>query len=378
MFDSILVRPNSQRNHPIDFGQIIEHVLFYQKVIVHIGRREIPALYDLAEPDTLETLLRRYNLTIAFDNSEPGIIIFPDGKKQVQVFGVTNLDIEKELYNAAFDYKSDALRSRKFSRKLSRYIQEYKSPKDFSLSFLPELKNQDYLKKVKELVLELRGVSRDNSVNTRFDLEFLDDTTFIIHSDITKLNTNRVDDSSPILALINSLEDIQAISAYNSEISVPDFNSELIKLKTTDVITKSQSSSKEIDVFNHFTYDESWALREAINKKTIHLKAMFKVLDKASKYKEWLQGLEDDSNLMREYLNKVEEKTFLEKLPFKPIRFVLMNAIPILLGQFNPEIGILAGSALTAFDTYLLDKLSAGWKPNQFVEDDLRGLIEEI
>jgi len=38
-------------------------------------------------------------------------------------------------------------------------------------------------------------------------------------------------------------------------------------------------------------------------------------------------------------------------------------------------IGTSIGVALSAADQFLLDRLIKGWKPNQFIEDELRGFV---
>ena len=53
MFESIIIRPNSYLNHPLDYGQLIENLFFYKKTIAHIGRNEIKTLFSLAEVDVL-------------------------------------------------------------------------------------------------------------------------------------------------------------------------------------------------------------------------------------------------------------------------------------------------------------------------------------
>ena len=39
-------------------------------------------------------------------------------------------------------------------------------------------------------------------------------------------------------------------------------------------------------------------------------------------------------------------------------------------------IGTAVGLGLGALDTFYLDKLISGWKPNQFIEDDVKELLK--
>ena len=167
---------------------------------------------------------------------------------------------------------------------------------------------------------------------------------------------------------------IYAMSEYSSELSTSEYKSSLIRLKLNEVVKRSVKAEKEINVFNHFVFDESRALREAINSKALHVKAILKVLDNAAKYKEWLSGLEEDSNLMQEYVDKIEERNILERLPFKALRFYMFTGLPQIAGAINPELGIASEIALGAFDTFLIEKFTQKWKPSQFVEE-LRPLV---
>ncbi|HUS01891.1 MAG TPA: hypothetical protein VMY77_09200 [Chitinophagaceae bacterium] len=105
------------------------------------------------------------------------------------------------------------------------------------------------------------------------------------------------------------------------------------------------------------------------------MKAILGALSKAERYKQWLRDLPHDSNLIAEYCEKVEEKTILEKLPFKAIRFYIFNALGEIINNLNPALGIPMGVVLNGFDTFLVGNLVKQWKPNQFVENDLKPLL---
>ncbi len=378
MFDSILIRPNSHRGHSLDYGQVIENLFFYQETIAHIGRTEIPGLFELADVDVLEQLLRLPSLSIYYNNSHTGIgndndIHFVDS------FGLANLDLEKELYEESFRYKGDAFKSRKFSKKLARLIKVHELPKDFNKVMNEQLKDKEFRDKV--LIETINHYQPNHGIHfedLRFELEFLDDNNFKIHSnfDTIGINQNLIVDNSPILSLINACEDLFVMSESASEVSLPEFNSKIIRLKVNSSIERGTKSQKEIEVFNHYNFNESWALREAINSKRIHVKAAINILRKGDKYKSWLQNLPQDSNLMFEYVQKIQEHNVLESLPAKAIRFYVFNGLGAILSEIKPEVGIPFTLALNAFDTFILDNLGKKWTPNQFIESELRPLIK--
>ena len=377
MFESIIIRPNSYRNHPLDYGQLIENLFFYKKTIAHIGRNEIKTLFSLAEVDVLEQLLKLPSLSIFFNNSHTAILK-NNNIRTVDPFGIADLDLEKELYQGAFEHSGDAFKSKKFSKKLSRLIKVHQLPPNFSRTLNEQLKDEAYRNKV---LIEIINDKFQNigmkMEDLRFDLEYLNDNDFKVHTNINFGYTDQITEDDPILAIINTCDDLHVMSENLSEISLPDNNSKMLRLRINSAIEKSDKSKKEIDVFNHYVYDESWALREAINSKRIHVKAVLNLLPKAEKYKDWLQELPNDANLINEYFQKVEEKTVLERFPLKPIRFYLVNTITAILSELPEGVGMSASIALNSFDTFLLDKLiTKKWKPNQFINNDLRPFIK--
>lgn len=81
---------------------------------------------------------------------------------------------------------------------------------------------------------------------------------------------------------------------------------------------------------------------------------------------------------MNEYCREVTKDSIIDKLPSKAIRwsvFTGAGAVGDLL--LTPGIGTISGLVLSVLDGLFLDKLLKGWKPNQFVEEYLFGLINK-
>ena len=115
MFDSIIIRPNSSRSHALDCGQMVENLFFIKKTIVHIGRPEIKSLFNLAETDVLEQLLKLPSISIYFNNSHAAICR-NDKVRSVDSIGLAELDIEKELQEESLSESNDEFKSRKFAK----------------------------------------------------------------------------------------------------------------------------------------------------------------------------------------------------------------------------------------------------------------------
>ena len=304
MFESIIIRPNSSRKYPIDYGQLIESLFFYQKTILHIGRSEIRSLFDLTDIDVLVELFKNPALSVYYNNSHVAIIN-NDDIRSVDSFGLANLDLEKELYEESFIYKGDKKRSQIFAHKLSRSIGIHSLPKEFNSELNDQLKDDDLRNNIlKQTIKYYQPDLKFDDI--RYELEFLNSNNFRVHSNFERMGVDSklLTNDSPILALINACEDLHVAGENNSEILLPDYNSKMTQVKVNKVIQKTIKSQEEIHAFNHYTYDKSWALREAINSKRLHIKAILPTLRKASRYKEWLKDLPNDGNLLREYIAK--------------------------------------------------------------------------
>lgn len=376
MFNSIIIRPNSSREHPVDFGQVIENLFFYQNTTLHIGREEIKTLFTLADVDVLEQLLSLPYLSVYFNNSHTAVGN-NNNVRFVDSISLVDLDLEKELYQESFNLGKDVQKSKKFSKKISRLLKIHELPQDFHKILNEQLQDNTYRQKVVEELFKVKN-PHANLENLEFNLEYLDADRFKVHTNINFEENDKITVDDPILAIINACEDLHVMSENSSEISIPEFNSKMLRLKISSILEKSNEALKEIEVFNHYVYDDSWALREAINSKKIHVKPILAVLKKAEKYKHWLKELPDNSNLINEYFEKVEEKTVLEKMPLKGIKFYFFNTAQAILNQLPDGVGIPAGLALSAFETFLLDNLiQKKWKPNQFINNELRPLLKK-
>lgn len=378
MFDSILMRPNGSYNHPLDYGQLMENLFFYQHTHVHIGRGEICSLFDLTDIDVLVELLKYHGLKVSYNNAHVAVGM-QDNYCWVDSIEKANLDIEQELYTEAFEHSQDKKKSERFASKLSKLIKIHSLPTGIADTLNKELQNDGFRNAViQESFKHYHKSGQIDLTKLRFELEYLDAKNFKIHTNMEEVGADpkQITPTTPILALINGCADIHMMAEGNTEISVPEFNATIVRAKIKTALDQTEKAKQEIEVFSHYVFDSAWALREAINSKRIHVKAALQILRKADKYKSWLQELPNDANLMREYVNKVQEKTIFEKFPAKAIRFYLFNGIAEIINAANPAIAIPLTLAASAFDTFILDQLGKKWKPNQFIENELRPLVK--
>lgn len=92
------------------------------------------------------------------------------------------------------------------------------------------------------------------------------------------------------------------------------------------------------------------------------------LLDRAARFKDWLKKANPDEGLIRSYVAQLSSESWIQRLPAKSLRYVLTLA----LDATNPVAGAVAGFA----DSFIVEKLLQGWRPNHFVASRLRPFIE--
>jgi hypothetical protein len=100
------------------------------------------------------------------------------------------------------------------------------------------------------------------------------------------------------------------------------------------------------------------------------------VLPKAKQFHEWLQSQPPNRDVVKAYFQDVTRTTWIDKLPAKSARWILFTAAGVgadVLGAGG--VGTAIGVGLGATDTFVLDKILKGWKPNQFVDNSLRQFV---
>jgi hypothetical protein len=155
-----------------------------------------------------------------------------------------------------------------------------------------------------------------------------------------------------------------------AELSTSAANSSLIELKVSDLIAQRSQSKKSLDNFQHYALKGGLSIREAINACPERFSDYVEVLKKARRFRQFVDEADaPDSDLLLEYLKRVSEDTWISSLPTKAIRFAILGV----LGIISPlAISLGAGAA----DNFLLERMCKGWKPNLFVDGELKQFLQ--
>jgi|GEM_PF-2528279 len=375
MFESIAILPHSQ-THPLNIGELAEKMLYYKKVHLYVNTEDLKTLFAYFDIDILIEYLERGYLRLVNRKKAYGVV-FQDESYIADFMYNVNYDLKEVLYNAYFEYSKDEQKSRKAANKLYRYVGVFDIPDKFANEINADLLDNSFLKQAIQKQIEYyRPHDKILIDELRFNVEVRSDGRLNIESNIDIQNYPFLDPSSIVLNIGTAIENIKIACSNSSELSIPLLNSKIIAVKVNSLITTATKSAKDIEMFQYAEFPNSPSLHAIINDRHRSMREFLQVLKEGEKFKDWLTGLGEGNKIVQEYIAKMNEKSWLQSVPSKAGRFYLVQGISTILKATGTLEGIAAGIGLSAANTFLVEKLLKGWKPNHFIEETVKPFIQ--
>lgn len=395
MFENIVVRHIKAGDDVISPGKLAEVLLFYDNVHLLLEHGSLVGLLNSIGPDRLNSLLENGFLTASYLKQSFGT--YTDNSGGLTKCNFTtyhfggNKDGKKlkkdaDVVSAIFELSLGK------SRKTRNYAKKFLSNapvKNVSSGFghvggiiglaNDDLNKSDYVKAAVKAVLEelIPGIALGDGWHFRIiscDGYFVIDTNLNFEElrKQAKLRSRKEIDITPAFLVGHVLEaraNIALASDYMSEYVSDDISSKVMSLRFSHLFQKRMRNQAEIDLFQKNFLRGGNTIAEAINSGERTFDDFLKILDDAKKFKSWLKNENPDISLMKSYYNEATKGTWVQKLPFKIFRFMFFVG-----GGWLTDVAMETG--LNAADSFLLDRLVKGWRPNQFVEGPLQRFVD--
>lgn len=401
LFERAIYRRSDQRSgFHVDAGQLAEAILYYGEVELLLDQANLGQLLDAIGHDALVRLVKLQSVraTLVSDNLATG---------------TTTQGFQSHSF-VIFSLAGDSPRPRKLSKEERvREIYKRKLGSDFRTR-----KNADFLSQFLHEDSFDRGLAGKDLIESArlavFDPVFMAETARIVFQELIPtivLPKNlyvRTHDFDGNFVVDTNIDFNQVSSEWSkywpSEIGPPSVASLLTEVleakaglglaaqKGADLfhttiasrivgndlnrITRSSARFKEESLkFNEY-FLSGRSIAKAINSGERTFLEFLDVLEQAEKFKKWVVGLEDDQTLAHEYFNEVSNRGWLEKLPSKSMRYLVFSGAGVALSAVaSPLVGTTSGLILSAIDTFMVDRILGGWKPNQFVDDKVKPFV---
>lgn len=391
MFQTICIKPNPH-SFPTDVGFIAENLLYYKQVILIAGTETLPILLNNCDIDVLQELLSSKALRICFRENLLGVMTktTPQGLSinDVSALSSDRLKVDQMLFDGLFQATGRRGHSKRMAQKLLPLVEPISYEENICDMVRSDLTEQSYTKSTIIDTIKFYNPNIEISPNQlhykwkKAADGFIFETN-LNYAEINKQIPNNPDQQliNPTSLILNILEtrgDMHLASSLNSEIATTGLNTSLMKIKFKDIYERTTNNLDNIFQFNDFALEDGFAIREAINSGDKSFKEFMQILEKADKFKEWLENMGDDKNIIKEYHRAVTKQTWVDKLPSKAVRWSFFTGAGLALDfAFAGGLGTAIGTGLSVGDAFLLDKLLKGWRPNAFVETELKSFIQK-
>jgi len=248
--------------------------------------------------------------------------------------------------------------------------------------------NSAYVKDCVKRLLQMRVPDYQLPRYFHFHVHRLDDQYLTIDTDLdfvvwkgqfhlqTPSGLKSISPAGLLVDLFEARRDLQFSSLYGGEIATNPFSSALIRVKCDDLLSALQRDGKTIDQFQEQVLERGHAICDVVNSGERGYKDVLKLLQRSRNFRHWLHEQEPNINLGNAYYKEVIRSTWVESLPVKAFRWFFLLAAGVALLPASPIVGLGISEALSTADSFLVDRLLGGWKPNQFVDGPLASFLD--
>lgn len=384
MFEAITIKSKETSGLKIDIGFLAECLLFYRSVNLLSDKNTLPELLELCGIDEVRELIKRGRLNLYIREDILGTSAFPNNGGELydlQTWSSAAITQEKILNDSFNKLTGSTDQSKVLTNEFLSLTKPFKYNKGILEEIKEDLNDKTYL--AKAIASTIKFWNPDNSptfndINAAYYQagEFGPFKAHKLETNIDFSKYQNVSASGIILNIAEARGDIHIASHFNSEIADKPIYSSLIQDRFNSIFDKFEKSEKGISGFQEVILPDYKPIGATLRNKEKPFRDFIEILDKADKFREWLDKVGDDKNIIAEYHKAVTTETWADKLPTKGVRFAVFTTAGIVLDALiTGGIGTIAGVALGAGDTFVIDKLIKGWKPNQFIDDELKEFL---
>jgi len=342
----------------------------------------------------LKELIKSGRLDLRVRENILGSMAFPGDKYNIDLFSKKDESFAAIIYEAHRELVKNSIKNSKFADELSKITQAFRYTPDITDQIKEDFQNIGLLTRTLPLYVHERVPNFELPSNLQ--IEIIKDSSFgpfdayslKTNIDIEKFNQESkelngerhydFDYSGFLLALSESKGDIYISSHFESELVTTKLYSDFINQQFQDIIQRRLKSRENIELFEEYALSDCHTIGDAFVNGIVSPKELLKLFEKADKFRDWLSKVPEDKSLIGEYHKAVTAETFADKLPTKTTRFVIFEGIGITLDLLGAgAIGTALATGLSAIDSFYLDKLIGGWKPNHFIDNNLKPLTKK-
>jgi hypothetical protein len=388
MFEAVSIRNRhvASPDSRFDLGFLAETMLFYGHVHVFADRGTLQELVTAFGPELLLEYLKEELFTMTYTANM--VAVRTENKLHdmvtVELQRSSLQDSAQELFVTATGKEG---RGRRLARQLVDCSREIRFPNLLADHGRSDVLDGDYVRSTVATVL--RGYAPEYRTPTPliFDVQ-AGPTGLRVSTNIDFVAANEsyhrhvpaqhssLSEAYLLSYVSNARADLYLASEVNAEMAVDAVQTEILRSKL-DSIIQHERRIASLEAFKDVILDGSPDVRAIINNGTRGFKELRDLVKNAKRFRHWLADKSPDADLAKNYLREVTKDSWVDKLPTKLIRFGVLTGLgkAVDLLADGSGVGTAIGIGIGIADTFLLDRLLKGWRPNQFVEGDLKKFL---
>ncbi|WKA62790.1 hypothetical protein [Pectobacterium aroidearum] len=393
MFDHVVLN-RSIDGPSITIGEIAEALLFYQSIHIILDRSTLASLIDKIGSHNILKLLSLPHVKATYIEEFLGV------HTEQTPFGPEHM-----LVSAYVSGGQDSGELKSVKKRLEYMLLQNKLSRNQAENFISRFKN---LVTFRTVVSDhfIKGGIVSAAMNDLSDIEYVSSGSRIISKNLlasntlpddyhfriimnngkfkisTNLDFSKINDiqsnkhgkpekntpESIVSGLFNASYGLILAAHYGGDFYTSEVESEIIQFKNKQILNRTNINRSIQNNFYTILLDGCPDVATVLNSDDRSFEEFLELLSKAEKFKKWLKGKSPDENLISNYIDDITSSGWINKTPVKFFRYLANTGI----GFINPVAGVFA----SAVDTFVLDKLNLGWKPNQFINGKLKKFVD--
>lgn len=168
-------------------------------------------------------------------------------------------------------------------------------------------------------------------------------------------------------SLLNASAGMVMAGHYGGDFYTSDAESKIIELRQKLLLKRFRRDQEELDKFKEVALQGCPSIADSINNGDRTIEEFIELLSAARKFKVWLKSKSPDESLLAAYVEDINSIGWLNGMSGKTVRY----GLGLVAGALDPAIG----ATISAADTFLLERLLAGWRPNQFISKKVKPFV---
>lgn len=364
MFEKLTIKSKNAFNNQ---GTLSESLIFYQETNLILDPGSISEALRYCGYENLTTLIRSEQLNLKYTNHALGGGNYKDNNYLISSFSSDNHKKSKIIKEAVESVYGRNMQARKMEVHLNKMIENHDYSQQYTDLLKKELEDKENL--ISAITIATEGKIRKDEIE--IEIEEVRKGVYNIESNVDKEIIN-----SAVFLISTGSGDLYDAEINDSGLATNSKRSNYSENKIARIIKKRLQDETEIQVFHEKVLPEYINLKGTIESGAKDFNDFMQVWREAQKFKEWLIKEEPNVELITAYIRKISEKTWLDKLPAKNMRWLVFAGIGTLLGaETGGTLGTAAGLGVDYFDDLILNRLLNNWKPDQYIEGEYKDFL---